>query len=233
MLWETIEHGWLRLEQAERWDWGGRQDCVVECPGSCGEEFGFHSRSDEEPAEGFEPESDEIWLVFFGSTWPLCEEWLLREQEWKWGYHNGDLAEGERTKEDRFGVCVSGRADSTSWWIRGRRRGREESSQVSWAPQTLAFLLCPQRLKLTASYSQTWGLESWNSLENKCILACHWANETGELVYLFKWTPYTLIYRIMCPALFKCFTNICLFNSHNDCFYHLSFPEVETEAQER
>lgn len=55
------EYGWSRLRD-EIQELG--RDYVVECPGSHGEEFGFHSRSDEESAEGFVLESNEIWLAF-------------------------------------------------------------------------------------------------------------------------------------------------------------------------
>ena len=35
----------------------------------------------------------------------------------------------------------------------------------------------------------------------------------------------------ICPALFKCFTNIYFFNSYKNCFYYVNFPEAETEVQ--
>lgn len=52
-----VEYGWSMLREATE---EVSRGYVVKCPGSPEKEFGFHSKCDEEPGEGFGHSSDEI-----------------------------------------------------------------------------------------------------------------------------------------------------------------------------
>lgn len=177
---------WVWLEQAERWDWGSKQGLCAEVPWEQWEGVWISLWVWWASAGGlWAGRWQDLIGALFGSVWLLCGEWGVREQEWKWGYHNVALAQDGRTKGDRFRVCFSGRADSTSWWIqsRGRKGGRSQVRSIGL--QNLGFLSLPKEAEVEGFLQSD--LRSGASEPTRIWMrsCCHWATGTGESVYWF------------------------------------------------